>query len=44
MVSIAIDGRKPLTRVGRIVAEALERLTGRMIDDVRRAGTASAPG
>ena len=36
MVSIAIDGRKPLTRVGRIVAEALERLIGQTIADVRR--------
>lgn len=41
MVSIAIDGRKPLTRVGRIVAETLERLIGQTIANVRRAGPAS---
>lgn len=37
MVAIAMDGRKPLTRVGRIVAEALEGLIGTTIADVRRA-------
>lgn len=39
MVSIAMDSRKPLTRVGRIVAEALEALITGVIADVRRAAT-----
>lgn len=42
MVSIAMDSRKPLTRVGRIVAEALEALITGVIADVRRAATLPA--
>lgn len=44
MVAIAMDGRKPLTRVGRIVAEALERLIDRTIADVRSAGSRAPTG
>ncbi len=42
MVSIAMDGRKPLTRVGRIVASALEAQISGSIADARRAGAHAA--
>lgn len=35
-VCVAIDGRKPLTRIGRIVAEVLTRNIADCLDEVRR--------
>lgn len=42
-LSIAIDARKPLSRVGRIVAEILTEEVARCLDDVRRVAQARAP-